>query len=146
MLLASIRQDFGYALRQLRQSPGFTSRRLAVLALGVWLACVVSAVGRGMYRPELGFAQPDRVVQIDEGAVFGLDYHGRLVSRSVIDGLRSAHTFAAIGDYQGAAVRLSGDAKRRSATRLSSGMFPVFGIRPYLLRAFLPAEDSSRRW
>src|SRR5579864_6511297 len=45
--------DFRYALRQRRQSPGFTFAAVLCLALGVWLACVVSAVGRGVYRPEL---------------------------------------------------------------------------------------------
>lgn len=140
--LDSVGQDFRYALRQLRQSPGFTVAAVACLAIGVWLACVVSAVGRGFYRPENGFAQPDRVIQIDIVGLFGRDYeHARKVSRSVLEGLRRSRSFAAIGEYTGFTFQLADESRRRNATRLSSGMFAVFGIRPYLGRTFAPDED-----
>lgn len=140
----SVRQDFGYALRQLRRSPGFTTAAVACLAIGVWLACVVSAVGRGMYRPQMGLSRPDRIVQVDVSGVYGSQYElrpQRRVPRSLIDSLRSARVFAAIGDYTWSGFQLADESKQRPVTALSSGMFGVLGVRPILGRQFVPDED-----
>jgi putative ABC transport system permease protein len=143
-LLDSLRQDFVYALRRLRKSPAFTVAAVSCLGIGVWLACVVTAVERGLYRPDLGFARPDRVIQVDVEGAFGGDYEGgRRVSRSVINGLRESRLFDAIGEYASHGARFPEEPVEKAATRLSSSMFAVFGIRPYLGRGFLPAEDSA---
>ena len=145
-MLDSFLKDFSYALRRLRHSPGFTGAAVACLSLGVWLACVVTAVSRGVYRPELGFSDPDRMVQVEVTGEFGDfgytgGYPSRFASRTVFEGLLASHLFTAIGEYQGSAQRLADETGGRSVTRLSSGIFGATGARPILGRAFVPDED-----
>ena len=59
-------QDVGYALRRLRQRPGFTAAVVVVLALGVGATTAMfSAVDAAMLRP-LPFAHPDRLLLMHE--------------------------------------------------------------------------------
>ena len=59
-------QDVAYALRRLRQRPGFTAAVVIVLALGVGATTAMfSAVDAAMLRP-LPFAHPDRLLLMHE--------------------------------------------------------------------------------
>ena len=61
-LVDSLRQDLGYALRQLRKSPGFACVAVATLALGVGLTTAMFTVVNGVFFRPLPFLEPDRVV------------------------------------------------------------------------------------
>ena len=64
--LGNFGQDMGYALRRLRQRPGFTAAVVVVLALGVGATTAMfSAVDAAMLRP-LPFARADRVLLVHE--------------------------------------------------------------------------------
>jgi len=63
--LGSLGQDVAYALRRLRQRPGFTAAVVVVLALGVGATTAMfSAVDAAMLRP-LPFAHADRLVLVN---------------------------------------------------------------------------------
>src|SRR4051812_42176622 len=98
-LLTEIRR----AVRRLRSSPGVSLAAIACLSIGIWMACVVSAVGRGFFRPNLHVPRQDRLVQLSERGLFSTDpqYAWRIIStsRSVLDSLAHTRTFASVGYY-----------------------------------------------
>jgi predicted permease len=142
--------ELRHALRRLRATPVVTLSAIACLSIGVWMTCIVSAVGGGFVRPDLQVYRSDRLVQLDEAGLYtiggtssGYFWHGRLTSRAVVDSLARSGLFSAIGFYDGPYTKsLADDRHLRRAVTLSSGMASVLRVRMALGRGFLPADDS----
>jgi putative ABC transport system permease protein len=137
----SLRQDILYALRRLRQAPGFTLVAIATLALGIGAnSAIFSVVNAVLLRP-LPFPEPDRLVlvaQTWEGhpVVYSpqnfLDVEAQ--SRS-FQGLAAIDTSGFTLTGQGAATRLDG-------AEVSASFFDVLRSRPALGRGFAAGENE----
>jgi putative ABC transport system permease protein len=141
--------EIRHALRRLRATPVITLSAIACLSIGVWMTCIVSAVGFAFYRPRLNVYEPERLVQVDERELFRIEGNGgttcceRITSKSVFDSLEKAHVFAAVGYYNPMGLWIAGERDRsRQATLLSAGMTQVLGIHVALGRAFVPSDDQ----
>jgi predicted permease len=135
-----------HAYRRLRATPLVTLCAIACLSIGVWMTCIVTAVGNGFFRPRLGVPGADRLVQIDEVGLFTrkreLGFTDRMTSQSVLDSLVSRKLFGAVGFYEPTTVSIVGERRGRGAAMLSSGMMDVLSVHVALGRRFLPADDS----
>ncbi len=141
----SLKQDFLYALRQLRRSPGFALVAVLTLALGIGANAAVFSVVDGLFlRPPPQVSHPDRLVWI-----YTSDFSGPPYSAS------SYPDFEAFRDQkellEGAAafsprpVNLveGGHTTRLMSELVSADYFGLLGVRPELGRAFRPEEGEA---
>lgn len=137
-------QDFRYAIRQLRNKPGFACTAAFVLALGI--AGVVSIFGlveAALIKP-LPYRDQSRLVSVFAAPpknprcpVAYLDF---------FDWQRLNKVFSSIDAYAlNGGFTLSADtgAQPVTGTRVSAGFFRTLGVVPVLGRDFQPGEDSA---
>jgi predicted permease len=137
-------QDLRYALRIMRQSPGFTAVVIVTLALGIGVnTAIFSFVDRLLLRP-LPFPQSDRLATLYSRlpryptAYSSLSYPSYVYYRdhnSVLAGL------AAYADIQ-VNVRFGDDTETVPGEIVSANYFSVLGVAPILGRTFLAQEDA----
>ena len=139
--LEDLLQDFRYALRTLRQRPGFAAVALATLALGIGATTVMFTVINGVLLKPLSYPEPERLVtlhgQTDKyGEQWGFSYP------DFRDCERNSRSLTmAAWNYGGGTLGAPGEAEYVSARQISSQLFSVFGIPLARGRAFLPEED-----
>ncbi len=142
--MAALIQDVKFALRLLAKNPGFTAIAVIVLALGIGAnTAIFSVVDAVVLRP-LPIHQPGRVVAVhDQFTQLGLPSIG-VSAPDFADISRMKDIFAntaAISD-QNFDLTGAGQPEHLVGFRVSSGYFPLVGVKPILGRWFLPSEDK----
>ena len=135
-------QDVRYAVRALRQRPGFAVVALLTLALGSGGTTVMFAVMNGVLLKPLSYPAPERLVALHEQT----DTHGgplQVAYPNFLDWERESRTLApmAAWTYAGGTVSEPGDAEYESGREISPELFSVLGLPLIRGRAFLPDED-----
>ena len=136
-------QDFRYALRTLRQRPGFAAVAILTLALGGGATTVMFTVINGVLLKPLAYPEADRLVTLHGktekyGEQWGFSYPEFHDYQSASRTLRSVAAWT----YGGGTVTKPGEAEYLFGRHISSGLFSVLGISPVEGRAFLPQEDQ----
>ncbi|MGH9645453.1 MAG: ADOP family duplicated permease [Bryobacteraceae bacterium] len=142
--LEDLAQDFRYALRILRQKPGFAMVALLTLALGVGATTLMFTVVNGVLLKPLPYPHPDRLLRLQEktakptqfGDLWAFTYPNFLDSRSASHALELA-----AWRYGGGTLSEPGEADYADSREISAELFAVLGAAPVLGRAFLPEED-----
>jgi putative ABC transport system permease protein len=141
--LAGFAQDLRYALRTLRRYPGFAIAVAVTLALGIGInTATFSIVNAALIRP-LGFADPDRLVALQEQIV-GFEFDDAPFSPpDFLDVQRDQQSFVAVAAFLNASLELSdgGEPVRIDAAKVSATLFPLLGTQPLLGRTFTTDED-----
>ena len=146
--LEELAQDVRYALRTLRQRPGFAAVALTTLALGIGATTVMFTVINGVLLKPLPYAHPDRLVQLLErttwstqsGNLWTLTYPNYLDCKREVRSLQMEAFSVATG---GGIVSAPGAAEYVNGLEVSAGMFSVLGVGMLQGRAFLPEEDRA---
>jgi putative ABC transport system permease protein len=135
-------QNFKYALRSLKNNPGFTIVALLTLALGIGAnSAMFSIVNAVLLRP-LPYRDPQRLVLLSEHwpqfprlSLSYLNYR---------DWRDQSHSFEAVAAVRDDVVTMTGisEAERLPAQNVTANLFGMLGVKPELGRTFSDAEDK----
>jgi len=147
-ILGNWAQDFRYAARGMRKSPGFTAAVVLTLALGTGAnATMFGVVDRLLLQPPAYLREPNEVNRVyltangtNFGTMLGTNQSYRRY-QDLITHARSASQIAAY--YETELAFGTGEAAHEERTGLVTGSFwPLFGVQPALGRFFSAAEDQ----
>jgi predicted permease len=141
--LEDLLQDVRYALRTLRQRPGFAAVAILTLALGSGATTVMFTIINGVLLKPLSYPEPDRLVMLRGHT----EKYGDPWGFSYLDFLDYAHASPSPGamaawTYGGGTLSGSGEAEYVDGRQISADLFSVLGISPVRGRAFLHQEDQ----
>lgn len=139
--MSAIFQDIRYALRQLRNSSGFSLTAVMTLALGMCGSLTIFAfVDAALVKP-LPYPDPDRLV-IATGSV-PLMPRANLSYPDYLDWKRLNQVFRSFEVYHqtGFLLRTSSGSEPVHGARVSDGFFHTLGVAPILGRDFYAGED-----
>src|SRR5271165_456353 len=141
--MTGLLQDFRYALRQLRKSPGFAAVAVVTLALGIGANTAIFSVIQGVLLQPLPFHASDRLFAVwaespEEKSVktgaSGPDFQDYKEQSHSFDGLAEVlphFTYTLAGQ---------GEPRTVICTGISYDFFPMLGMKPLLGRLYTPEE------
>jgi len=141
--MQTLLQDFRYALRQLRKSPGFTAVAVLTLALGLGAnSAIFSVIDAVLLRP-LPFSVPSRLVVVKPTEPGRRDDVG-VSYPTFLDWRARNHVFEGLSVFREDDFTLTGRGEPAHLTGavVSANLFTVLGVRPVIGRDFIPAEDQ----
>ena len=142
--METLLQDFRYALRLLRKSPGFAVAAVLTLALGMSANTVMFSVLNTVLLRPLPYPQADRLVQIWETDSCRGDMHNTVSPYNFLDWRSQSQSFEQMATYEYSSVVLTGQKApaRLSALFVTASFFDVLKVGPLKGRTFLSDEDQ----
>jgi putative ABC transport system permease protein len=142
-----IRQDIGYALRQLRRSPGFTAAVVLTLALGIGANSVMlGVVDTLLLSPPAGVTGADRLRRVYVTDSKAGPAPASTLSVPDYEALRDGTpSFERVAAYTRSEVPVGRgrDAHPVQASLVTAEYFTLLGVRPALGRLFSPEEARA---
>ncbi|HXW92745.1 MAG TPA: ABC transporter permease [Terriglobales bacterium] len=140
--MSGLLQDLRHALRQMRQSPGFTSIVLLMIAIGVAANTSVFIFTDALFLRSVPAKDPARLVRVrapendGEGLLSYPEYAYLRDHAKTLESLAAHYSTAPL--Y----VTANGEAGEVEGAVVSSNYFTLLGLKPYLGRFFSAEEDS----
>jgi putative ABC transport system permease protein len=142
----SLRQDFRFALRQLRKSAGFAIVAVLTLALGIGAATAMFSVIYATVLRPLPYHEPDRIMFVETHAAAA--YLQPASWPGYLDEREQNQTFEALagfGGYAGVNLDTGSQVVHLHNTATSDHFFDVLGVKPLMGRTFVPGEEREGR-
>jgi putative ABC transport system permease protein len=141
-LLGEVRQDVGYAARQMVRSPFFTAIVILTLALGIGATTAIfSLVDAVVLRP-LPYPAPERLVRLWE--TNPQSDHFSSSEPNYLDWRQENRSLAEMAAFKAVTLSLVGDGEpvRLSGAAVTASLFPLLGAHAAVGRTFTAAEDQ----
>lgn len=137
------RQDIKYAVRGLARDRGITAIVVACLALGIGINATLFSVIDGVLIQPLPFAEPERLLIVNETFERGGDRESASSYQNLRDWKRQSTSFSTIAAMTNRSLALSdgGDVERYSGSAITWDLFATLGVAPALGRHFGEADD-----
>src|SRR4051794_5261532 len=128
--MSTFLQDLRYAVRLMRQAPGFTLAAVLALALGIGATTALFSVVYAVLLRPLPLPETDRLVVV--GANQAASFSERYSLYEFDEISRRSTLFKAMTAYSGSAFNLTGegDAEQVRGFVVSGAFFETFGIAP----------------
>ena len=140
--MGKLLQDVRYALRMLRQSPGFAAIAVLTLALGIGANTALFSVVNGVLLDPLPYPHSGQLTSI-YGEAPGAT-QGYVTYLNFLDWQRDSKSFSSMAMYRHEDYNLTGgsQALRVSGYMISADFFSTLGIKPFLGRTFRTDDDQ----
>jgi putative ABC transport system permease protein len=140
-MMGVLRHDLRYALRSVRQRPGFTALTVTTLALGIGATSAIFSVLSGVLLRPLPYDRPDDVMMIHtrlEG-----NPRGELSLPEYRDLQEQAKSFTRVAAFSDGSLTLTGTGtpERLEAGFVTADALPLLGVSPARGRGFAAEED-----
>jgi putative ABC transport system permease protein len=142
---SSVLHDLRYAIRLLRNSPGFSAIAIATIALAIGANTAMFSFVNGLLLSPLPYPESDRIVRVLErlptgglNGVSTLNYLDWVNQNAVFEYLAAEVGWRATLTGEGEPVVIRG-------ARVSAHYFDIFAVKPAVGRMFLPGEDQPGR-
>jgi putative ABC transport system permease protein len=144
-LVENLRQDFRFALRQLRKSPGFAIVAILTLALGIGANTAIFSMVNALLLHPYDFRDLDQLVRVWEyrGVDAGIDARV-LAPADAAQFAASTQVFNAFATYRCRDFNLTANdvAQPARGCNVSANFFDVLGVNPVFGRGFSPDDDQ----
>jgi predicted permease len=144
--LESILQDARYAVRGLRNSPGFSLVAITTLAMGIGATTAIFSVVNSVLLRPLPYKDSTRLVDLWTVTPMFPDFH---MGQSILNlndiGSRS-HSFESIAAYQPSHAVLTGNGapERLESAAVTANFFSLFSTHPVLGREMLSEDEQEK--
>lgn len=145
--MSGVIQDFRYAVRQVRKSPGFAAIAVITLALGIGANTSIFSVVNAVLLRSLPFQNADRLVRVwhtpPQSSFPGISVFS-ISPANFLDWQSQNHVFSSMAIYGFGGFTLTGGdkAEQVTASRVSAEFFSTLGAQPMLGRLFSAQEDQ----
>jgi predicted permease len=134
-------QDLRFAIRGWAKTPVFTVAATATLALGIGANTAIFSVVSGVLLRPLPFAQPQKLVQLDETqprTSQGVGFEHGVVFKDFEQWRRDSQLFSGMITYSNSAKNFQGrgDPQQVATVTAERGLFDFLGVRAMLGRTF----------
>jgi predicted permease len=139
-----ILQDLRYAIRMMRKDAAVTFASIAILALGIGSTTLVFSLANGLLLRPLPYAQPERLVAVEEYSLKDRNEKGLVSYPNAMDMAARTQLLQNLGVYGGgmAIVHGNGSAEPVLGGELTSAVIRALGVTPLLGRIFTTADDA----
>jgi putative ABC transport system permease protein len=140
--MGNIWQDARYALRALKNNPGFAIIAVLTLALGIGANTALFSIVNGVLLSPLPYPHPEQLVALySKTPEFR---HSSISYPNFLDWQRSNTAFSAIASFRRDSFNLTGtgDAEHLHGNMVSAAFFPILQVQPLSGRNFTEAEDK----
>ncbi len=144
----SLRQDFRYALRGLRRSPGFALLCIGIMAVGIGANTAVFSVVNAVLLKPLPYREPRRIVTLSNVLKTATALNALAKQISVPD-FQDWHDQSTVFDamaYYGTrrvSVTVATSAEYARLTRMTREFLRVFDVQPVVGRSFTADEEKE---
>ena len=140
-------QDFRYAMRMLRQRPGFASVAILTLALGIGASTLMFTVVNGVLLRPLPYPQPDKLVAVhgySDGWKTDLFGEQNVAYPDFLDCQRDSRTLTLAGSlFDGGTLSGAGLPEYVDLREITPNLFSVLRVNLAQGRAFLSEDDRK---
>jgi predicted permease len=139
-------QDFGYGLRLMRRSPGFTVSAVLSLALGIGANTAMFTVVNSVLLRPLPYRDPDRLVMVySVGSMGSFTWNdGPFMDPDYLE-FRRLSAFSSLAAFGGGEVSVNDANEPMHAQRaqVTPSLFPLLGVQAALGRVFGDDDQAS---
>lgn len=140
--MLTLAQNLRFALRRLKNSPGFTIVAVLTLALGIGANTAMFSIVNGVLLRPLPYRDPQRLVLLAEHWPQFPRLHVSYLNYK--DWRDQSHSFEAIGAVRNNQMTMTGsaEAERLPTQNVTANLFDLLGVKPEFGRSFSGADDK----